>query len=335
VATKRILAIDGGGIRGVIPAKVLMYIEALTGKRIAELFDLIAGTSTGGILAAGLCVPGPDGKTPRYAASELLDLYKLHGGDIFNSSPLRWLVSLFFGPQYSPRALETQLLNYLGEARLANAVTGLLITAFDMHAGEAWFFSREAAMATSSGRNYLLREVARATSAAPTYFPPFHFAGVDGDGTVLVDGGVFANNPALCAWVDAHEDINGDSDVLILSLGTGSVPHPVRFDRARRWGKVAWARPAIGSFLDGQSDTTEFELGQLLDDSHYLRLQVKLPVANEAMDNATKANIDALEAAADSMLAEPKNESRLARLCQQLVGGGPPQGALAGSALTL
>jgi len=220
VATKRILAIDGGGIRGVIPAKVLTAIETQTGKKIAELFDLIAGTSTGGILAAGLCVPGPDGKTPKYAAADLLNLYKMHGGAIFSASWLRKLTSLFVGAEYSPKPLEGQLLAYMGDARLADAVTRLLITSFDLYAGEAWFFSREKARARGD-RNYLLREVARATSAAPTYFPPFKFADAGPDKPVLVDGGVFANNPALCAWVDEHEDVKGNSDVLILSLVPG------------------------------------------------------------------------------------------------------------------
>jgi patatin-like phospholipase/acyl hydrolase len=327
MATKRILAIDGGGIRGVIPAKVLIYIETKTGKQIAELFDLIAGTSTGGILAAGLCMPGPDRKTPLHSAAKLLELYHEHGKDIFKVSWPRRVASLVFGAQYSPQALEVQLLEYLGDKRLAEAVTGLLITSFDMNAGEAWFFSRKAA--ADPDRNYRMREVARATSAAPTYFPPFKFPGSAPDKPVLVDGGVFANNPALCAWVDGHEDIQGNSDVLILSLGTGSVPHPVRFDRARRWGKVLWAQPAIGSFLDGQSDTTEFQLGKLLDRHHYLRLQVNLPVANEAMDNASMANIQALEAAADEMLAKPDVRASLDKVCEQLVAGGPPQGPAA------
>lgn len=329
MATKRILAIDGGGIRGVIPAKVLTAVETLTGKKIAELFDLIAGTSTGGILAAGLCVPKPDGTGPKYEARDLLGLYKDHGRDIFNSNWLRTLVSLVAGSQYPAGPLETQLRAYMGESRLADAVTGLLITSFDMHAGEAWFFSREQARSNPE-RNYHLHEVARATSAAPTYFPPFNFAGGAGDRPVLVDGGVFANNPALCAWVDEHEDIQGDKDVVILSLGTGSVPHPVRYDRARRWGKVAWARPAIGSFLDGQSDTTEFQLGKLLDHKHYLRLQVKLPAANEAMDDASPANIQALESAAESMLAESANQQRLVALCEQLKAGASSQGVAVG-----
>jgi patatin-like phospholipase/acyl hydrolase len=326
VATKRILAIDGGGIRGVIPAKVLVNIEQLTGKRIAELFDLIAGTSTGGILAAGLCVPDPATKGPKYAATQLLDLYTNNGHKIFASSLPRKVWSVLVGSEYSPSGLEDQLLAKLEGWHLADAVTGLLITSFDMHAGEAWFFSRRKALADPT-RNYLLREVARATSAAPTYFPPFHFDARDKDGPVLVDGGVFANNPALCAWVDEHEQIQAGGDVLILSLGTGSVPHPVTFSRARRWGKVFWAQPAIGSFLDGQSDTTEYELRQLLEPRRYLRLQVKLPLASERMDDVSEKNISALELAAESMLSDPKNAGPLAEMCKLLVAGGPPQPA--------
>lgn len=318
MTVKRILAIDGGGIRGIIPAKVLVEIERQTGKRIAELFDLIAGTSAGGILAAGLCTPAADRKSPRYRADELLDLYRVNAGEIFSSSPLRKLWSLFFGPEYSPAGLERHLLRLMGEERLKDAVTGLLITSYDMRAGEAWFFSREAARKHPEHRNFRLRDIARATSAAPTYFPPFRFDELGAGAAVLVDGGMFANNPALCAWVDAHESVDATSEVLILSLGTGSVPHPVRFDRARRWGKVMWAQPAINAFFDGQSDTAEYELSRLLDADHYLRLQVKLPVANEATDDTSDANIRVLESAADEMLADDGNRSRLAVVCERL-----------------
>jgi len=321
MTAKRILSIDGGGIRGLIPATVLVEIERLAGKRIAELFDVIAGTSTGGILAAGLCVPAENGKGPRYAASDLVSLYRDHGAEIFSASWLRKLVSLFFGSEYSPEKLEYYLKQQLGACRLADAVTGLLVTAYDMRAGEAWFFSREAAR-NKPERNYLLWEVARATSAAPTYFPPAKLPGSGGQGA-LVDGGVFANNPGLCAWVDGHEQVNATSEVMILSLGTGSVPHPITFDRARRWGKVMWAQPAIGAFLDGQSDTTEYELKQLVDPANYLRLQVALPVENERMDDASESNIKALQGAAVQMLSDHSTSMRLADFCNRLTGGPP------------
>jgi patatin-like phospholipase/acyl hydrolase len=247
-----------------------------------------------------------------------MGLYRDHGAEIFSSSWLRKVVSLFFGAEYSPQNLEYYLKQQFGDRRLADAVTGLLITAYEMRAGEAWFFSREGARKKPE-RNYLLWEVARATSAAPTYFPPAKLPGNGGEGA-LVDGGMFANNPGLCAWVDGHEQVNATSDVMMLSLGTGSVPHPVTFNRARRWGKVLWAQPAMGAFLDGQSDTAEYQLKQLLNPAYYLRLQVTLPVQNERMDDASQGNIQALQDAAAQMLSDPAISQRLTDFCDRLTG---------------
>jgi hypothetical protein len=126
----------------------------------------------------------------------------------------------------------------------------------------------------------------------------------------------------MCAWVDQHEGIGGTRDVLILSLGTGSVPHPVTYSRARRWGKVLWAQPAIGALLDGQADTTEFQMGQLLGDDQYLRLQIRLQVQNEPMDDASPTNIAALADAANRMLIE--NSDRLAAFCSRLTSAAQP-----------
>ena len=319
MALTRILSIDGGGIRGLIPALVLEEIERRTGKPAARLFDLIAGTSTGGILAAGLCVPGPT-QAPRYPAHDLVSLYREHGQEIFHADPVRRITSLFFGPQYSASNLEAQLLEKFGEARLADAVTGLLITSFEMHRGQAWFFSRETARKHPE-RNYLLREIARATSAAPTYFAPARIAGGDGKNVVLVDGGVFANNPTMCAWVDGHEGVQGSDDVMVLSLGCGSVPHRATYSRARRWGRVSWAQPVIGAFLDGQADTVDYQVGQLLEASRYLRLQVDLPLENGAMDDASAANVQALAVAASRLLEDPEIDRRLTDFCRRLEAG--------------
>lgn len=319
MATKRILAIDGGGIRGLIPALVLEKVEARTQRRTADLFDLIAGTSTGGILAAGLGIGVP--------ATELVALYRDNGADIFNSSILRKIVSVVFGPEYAAGGLETHLQQRLGQARLADALTGVLITSFDMRSGEAWFFSRADAQKNPAdhARNCLLWEIARATSAAPTYFSPTRLSQSLNSDAVLIDGGVFANNPAMCAWVDVHEGIAGTRDVLILSLGTGSVPHPVTLSKARSWGKILWAQPAIGALLDGQADTVEFQIQQLLPPDQYLRLQVQLPVENARMDDASPANITALIQAADKMLA--KYDDRLTAFCASLVSASAPVAA--------
>lgn len=312
VATKRVLAIDGGGIRGVIPALALAKVEEKTHQRIADLFDLIAGTSTGGILAAGLAIGVP--------AADLVALYRDHGADIFNASLLRKIISLVLGPEYAASGLEAELKQRLGQNRLADALTGVLITSFDMRSGEAWFFRRADAREDPADlrRNCLLWEIARATSAAPTYFSPTRLSQSMQSDSVLIDGGVFANNPAMCAWVDEREGINGTRDIMILSLGTGSVPHPVTLSRARRWGKILWAQPAIGALLDGQADTIEFQIQKLIPSKdQYLRLQVQLLVENEHMDDASPANIAALMDAANQMLAAKDGE--ISEFCARLL----------------
>ena len=118
----RILSIDGGGIRGIIPAKVLAKIEEITKQPLASLFDVVAGTSTGGILALGLTCPGPDG-APRHAATDLVDLYLNEGGAIFNKT-LFTEEEKFVLPKYKETALEKALAHYLADARLKDAGPG-------------------------------------------------------------------------------------------------------------------------------------------------------------------------------------------------------------------
>ena len=138
-----ILSIDGGGIRGIVPATFLVEFEKRTGKPICELFDLIAGTSTGGILAAALTLPGRPGK-PKYTAETVCSAYFEHGGAIFQRSPLRSATTLggLARPIYSTRMLESLLNRYLGNARLHETLTEILVTAYDMASSTPWFFNR-------------------------------------------------------------------------------------------------------------------------------------------------------------------------------------------------
>src|SRR5215211_3541103 len=128
----KLLAIDGGGIRGIIPAMVLSEIEKRTGKPISGLFDLIAGTSTGGILALGLAKPGDDGK-PQYTAEKLINLYETEGGRIF-SRPI-WhrlhAVGNLAEEKYPSKGIEEVSREYLGNARRAEALTEVLVTAYE------------------------------------------------------------------------------------------------------------------------------------------------------------------------------------------------------------
>src|SRR5215204_3709350 len=138
---QKVLSIDGGGIRGIIPAMVLAEIERLTGKRIAEMFDLVAGTSTGGILALGLTKPGQDGK-PQYSAKKLIDLYETEGGKIF-SIPVWHQIHSVGGvaeEKYPATGIEEVAKEYFGELRLAEALTEVLVTAYEIEKRGPWFF---------------------------------------------------------------------------------------------------------------------------------------------------------------------------------------------------
>src|SRR5260370_14802556 len=126
---RTILSIDGAGIRGIIPAVVLAEIERRTNRPIAELFHLVAGTSTGGILAVGLTVPGADGK-PKYTAQDMIDLYVKHGAEIFTKVWWRPAVSLVAGAAYPPGPLEGLLKQYAVEPRLSEPATGVLVTSW-------------------------------------------------------------------------------------------------------------------------------------------------------------------------------------------------------------
>ena len=161
---RRILAIDGGGIRGLIPAVVCQKIEEWSKNRIHELFDLIAGTSTGGILALGLASP-PNGT----AAGGLADFYKSRGPEIF-SNPRR-LTSYLKGPKYDNARLKSALSEQFGELKLSQAKVDVHITGYDIGLRRPIYFTRSQARANTDD-DFSMRDIAVATSAAPTYFKP-------------------------------------------------------------------------------------------------------------------------------------------------------------------
>ena len=307
----RVLSIDGGGIRGLIPALVLCEIESRTGRRVAELFDFIAGTSTGGILACALSLPGEDGR-PRYTARELVGLYESEGPKIFSRGLLKRLFSVegLTDERFEDDELNAALARYLGDARLRDALVPIMVTAYDIHDRFAFFF-RSSRAATDPTYDFSMVEVARATSAAPTYFEPFEVTDAAGARTYpLVDGGVFATNPAACAFAD----LGGAIDVLA-SLGTGSHTRSYEFHQARWWGQLQWARPALDMIFDGQAETTEFVMSRMLGEA-YVRLQCELDDASDDMDDASEANLARLRSVAEEMIAA--ESAAIDRLCEQL-----------------
>jgi hypothetical protein len=319
----RILSIDGGGIRGVAPALVLAQIESITRKPIAELFDLIAGTSTGGILALGLVKPGGDGR-PEHSAADLVSLYEQEGRRIFHRSVLWRALSLdnMAGQKYEAGGIQSVLEKYFGGTRLREALTEVIITSYETERRIPFFFKSRNAR-SKEGYDFPMTEVARATSAAPTYFEPIKLpSGTPNDYYSLIDGGVFANNPAMCAYVEARATHPERPEFRLVSLGSGELRRPLVYGRIRRWGLARWTQPILDVALGGVASTVDYQLRQLLPPSsdgvrRYWRFQVRLDEDHDKTDDAGWDNLRALRLLTESMIHERLDDLKL--LCETLV----------------
>jgi patatin-like phospholipase/acyl hydrolase len=308
---KKILSIDGGGIRGIIPAMVLAEIERRAGKPIVEMFDLIAGTSTGGLLALGLSKPNEAGK-PQYKAEDLIQLYREKGSTIFSTNLWDKFTNAlgFVDELYDAKGIESVLESYFGNAELKDALTYLLITAYSIESRSAWFFKSKKAQEDGE-YNFLMREVARATSAAPTYFEPVKIQSIKKsplhDYYALVDGGMFANNPAMCAYVQARNTFPSE-EVMVVSLGTGTQFKPIYYEKAKDWGKIGWASTVIDILFDGSSATIHYQLDNLMNSNNqtkrYFRFDEALDDKHNDLDNATDENIQYLIHLSERMIRE-------------------------------
>ena len=309
---KKILSIDGGGIRGIIPALVLAAIEMRTGKPVAQCFDLIAGTSTGGIVALGL---GVDAETfrPRYSAQELADLYAKRGKDIFDRSLAKKCASLggWADEMYSAAGLESVLNEYFGDYLLGQALTPTMVTCYDIQRRSTVFLK-------SWHDDYYgvrMKHAARATSAAPTYFEPALIP-IGESWHSLVDGGIFINSPSVSAYAEAKRLFPEENDFFVLSLGTGEQTRPIDHGKAKNWGKVEWASPLIECMFDGMADAADYQMRMLLG-SQYVRMQAVLTKASDAMDDAGAKNIQLLRAEAEDLIRN--REEDIKAICALLV----------------
>jgi uncharacterized protein len=312
------LCIDGGGIRGLIPALVLAEIEQRTGKRMAEMVDLVAGTSTGGILACALTRRGPDGR-PLLSAQEIAEIYVEEGPRIFHRSLLKRVFSVggWVDERYEDEGLNRALERYLGAGVLSDALADVLVTAYDIQDRFAFFF-RSARARDDPAYDFPLVQVGRATSSAPSYFEPTAVTDLAGERTyALIDGGVYAVNPSMCAYADVVAAGRGDELELLLSLGMGEHTRAYSLEQARSWGQLEWARPLLDIVFDGVADTIEFEAGKLLGD-RFVRLQTELDLASDEFDDASERNLAALRSEAERLIAA--SEEEIERVCAILAG---------------
>ncbi|MEG4286379.1 patatin-like phospholipase family protein [Microcoleus sp. A006_D1] len=311
----KILSIDGGGIRGIIPAMMLAEIEGRTGKRIWEMFDLIAGTSTGGLLALGLVAPDFD-KNPRYSIEQIIEVYRCRGREIFYEPPIESQLKVddLLRPKYSSIGRKQVIRDMLGREPLNKALTNILIPAYDIAQRVPVFFSNSNKRGKSFEKvcsGFTMAEAAMATTAAPTLFEPYRVGN-----RVFVDGGVFANNPSAIASSEATT-LSNREDILLVSLGTGHLTRKYSYEQSRNWGLVNWLDPLINIMLDGTSESVAIQIEYSLQKSQHYRFQVALNHANDALDDCSVTNIQNLKVLAQESIAH--NTRKIDELCVRLI----------------
>ncbi len=324
--TIKVLSIDGGGIRGLIPAMILAKIEEMTSQPICKLFDLIAGTSTGGILSLMLTVPSKEKNgTPAYTANDLIKLYTENGKKIFSSSIFHKIASMdgISEEKYPAKGIESVLKEYFGDVKLSEALTDIIVPSYELSLREPYFFkSTHAKDESRVNKDFYMWQVARATSAAPTYFEPYKLEIGQKDGAdyyTLIDGGVFANNPGMCAYAESRVLYTDTPDILMLSLGTGELNRCIPYDEAKDWGLMKWAKPILSTVFSGVSETVDYQLRQILTDDRYYRMQASLAqLGSDAMDDASEENIHELKLLSLSIIEEWLRNGKLEKLCKQL-----------------
>ncbi|KAG5018345.1 hypothetical protein AAZX31_06G035900 [Glycine max] len=354
-----ILSIDGGGIRGIIPATILAFLEAqlqeLDGEdaRLADYFDVIAGTSTGGIVTAMLSAPN-DNQRPLFAAKDIKPFYLEHCPKIFPQHSGLWgsvgkLLGSLGGPKYDGKYLKEVVREKLGQTRLHETLTNIVIPTFDIKTLQPIIFSSYQ-IKRSPCLDARLSDICISTSAAPTYLPAYHFKNQDSQGNThefnLIDGGVCANNPTLVAMNQVTKQIiNENPDFfsikpmeygrfLIISLGTGTPKNEQKFNAqmAAKWGLLDWltnsgSTPLIDVFTQSSADMVDFHLATvtqaLHSENNYLRIQDDtLTGTDSSVDIATKENLEKLSQIGERLLKKPVSQINLEDGLFESVGNG-------------
>ncbi|KAK4733556.1 hypothetical protein R3W88_007817 [Solanum pinnatisectum] len=342
-----VLSIDGGGIRGIIPGTLLAFLETKLQEidgpnaRIADYFDVVAGTSTGGLITTMLTAPNRDNR-PLYEAKDISSFYMEHCPHIFPQSRRKNFVNniahLFGGPKYDGEYLRLLVDSILGNLTIKQMLTHTVIPAFDIKRLQPIIFTTVDGRANGL-KDALLSDICLSTSAAPTYFPVHYFETRDAAGRIhtfdLIDGGVAAHNPTLMAITHISKEIMMGSfkyeqmetmdskKMLVLSLGTGIGKHQGKYNAASasKWGLLGWVynngdSPIIDVYSDASADMVDIHVSTMFQTLHneknYLRIQDDNLIGDAAsMDIATTENMETLVQIGNNLLKKPVSRVNL------------------------
>ncbi len=288
-------------------------------RRPDEIFDLFAGTSSGALVVLGMVQPEP------VSPEGISEMFRRKAAEIFppNRFSATGAVKQAFSAKYDAAPLERVFKDLYGDIRLSECRANTLIAAYDTDHRSPFYFKNysprvcnakpELCREGGQYRDFFLRDVARATTAAPTYFEPAHITATDEKTYTLMDGGLVANNPALSAYVEARKIYRDARQYVIISIGTGRSSRMYQWEDIKKWGYLDWVSPFNGSpinamFTDGQSESVAHSLTQLPRVT-YFRLNADLPnTVKEEMDDSREENMEAIEHMARQIIRSHREE---------------------------
>ena len=261
---KFILSIDGGGLRGIIPAMILSQIQKITSKRSCQLFDLYIGSSTGAMISLMINTPNGTG-TSKYSAQQIKQIYKYQGNQIFKTNVIRKITTGFglIQNKYSNKGLMNVLSQHFGNTKLKDMINNVVVPSYDIENCESFFIKSW----RQEHKEIKALEASMASSAAPTYFSPIKLMGKS-----LIDGGVFINNPSVSGYAQACR-LYPNEQIFILSLGTGVDDKHYDYKKLKNGGVIRWLDPVLYSVFDGVSQAADYQMQHILQ-NNYKRISI-------------------------------------------------------------
>lgn len=333
----RILSVDGGGVRGIIPAVVLEYIEnkiiELTNNkdaRLSDFLDFVSGTSTGSIISGMIITPDEHGK-PAYKMEDVVQAYFDLAEVVFKKSLWRDIKTLWgvLGPRYDVNNIENQLLVKFNHWRMKDLLLPCAFTGYDTDKRKPVIYTNKDQVEKYG--DFFLKDIIRGSTSIPSVFKPAYFR----DGTninTLIDGGVFANNPSMVTYIEVrktehikklNEYKNIDPEnIMFLSLGTGSAtltPYP--YKKIKKWGMLRWFFPILNILLQGTNEVINYEMERLFDSyqvrNNFIRINPCIILGNSSGQDASSENMKHLHQ--DAMNYVSTNKEFLNKIAEDLI----------------
>lgn len=309
----RILCIDGGGVRGIIPAMILQKIEEITKKHPSELFDMIVGTSLGGVISLLLAAPNKE-KKPVMSTTEIVNMFINHSQNIFKKETLKQIESIRGMEDEKNRSngLEDVLKKYLGETNLSESLVPLAITSFNLENYKPYIFR-----SWDKTEDFNMKFVGKAASAEPTYFELASGFSKEQKKFSCIDGAIIANNPTMIAWTEAKSLFPDANKFYFLSLGTGKCNTKINCEEVKDWSSLEWVQPALNIMMNGQSTLVHKQMKSIFPEESYCRLQTKLTDDLVELDNGNKENVEKLIENSNKFIKD--NSAKIEKACNILL----------------